>query len=331
MRDAQWSLLVHSICSFGDDGAVDKLDLRISSDVKLSPQFAFIMNQDLGKLSWGTRLYERHAKLSRLGWELNLNLNNKRDGHHKLEMLGVGKMKLSRILERVRKVFDVDPYSLEIMRVDLKADTGDFSVTWFHENARVKQKRYCEEYGHFHAEHKNFESLYLGKRPSVFRIYDRLRYMQIDYKRLKRRSTYGSEMPTFEEFSGYSKDVATLTRVERQYGSDHIPASISTLGKLRSNAAALTPFEPLQFLPGVISDESLNTLHGEQFLKGHAVLRLLEQHGYQEARKLLEQKTSRNALRLLDQIKNGMETTLANTPPDLDTIYREAVIRQLTS
>jgi hypothetical protein len=155
--------------------------------------------------------------------------------------------------------------------------------------------------------------------------------MQIAYERLKRHWTCGKEMPTFEEFSGHPENVATVTRVERQYGSDRIPASISTLGKLRTNAADLNPFEPLQFLTVMISDESVNTLHGEQFLKGQAVLRLLEKHGYQEARKLLQRKTSRNTLRLLDQIKNALENTIAITPPDLDTIYRNAVMAQLTS
>jgi hypothetical protein len=165
----------------------------------------------------------------------------------------------------------------------------------------------------------------------LFRIYDRLRHLQHEHAKLKRHWNKEEGMPTLEDFTGYPKQWTRVTRVERQYGSDRIPASISTVSKLRTNAADLHPFEPVQFLPVMISDESVDTLRGDQFLKGQAVLRLLEKHGYQEARKLLEQKTSRNTMRLLDQIKDGMEASFANKPPDLDTIYRRAVITQLTS
>src|SRR5580704_9021821 len=328
-NDAHWSLLGHSAGGLGDFGAIDKLDLRIPKAARLSEQLAFILSQDLGSMAFGTRLYQRRVELSHLGWALNLNLDNKKDGHHKLELLAVGKLKLTEIVQGIREVFEVDPLALEIMRVDAKVDTTDYSVTWFYENARVWQKRYSEEYGHFHAEHKTFESLYLGKRPSVFRIYDRLGYLRTTYLKLERALTNSQRAQTFEEFSGYGRDLATLTRVERQFGSDDIPASIETLCKLRTNAFELSPFKPMQFLARVISDESIDCLDGTQFLKAQALQRLLEKHGYQGARKILERKTSRNAMRLLDRIMNGMDTTFANTVPDLDAIYRDKVREQM--
>jgi hypothetical protein len=147
--DAHWSLLGRSDGGVADLGAIDNLDLRIPKAAKLSEQFAFILGQDLGSLAFGSRRYERRVELSRLGWGLNLNLDNKKDGHHKLELLGVGKLKLTQMVHGIREVFDVDPYALEIMRVDTKADTPDYSVTWFYENARVKQNATAKSMGIF--------------------------------------------------------------------------------------------------------------------------------------------------------------------------------------
>src|SRR5271169_6862433 len=143
MCDARWGLLERAQPAFElAIGAIDKLDLRIPRGSKMTREFATVTGQGLGRAAWSTRLYERRLELSPLGCELNLNLDSRRDGHHKLELLDVGKMRLSQIVRRIRQVFDVEPSLLEIMRVDVNADTSEFSVKWFHENGRVRQKRY---------------------------------------------------------------------------------------------------------------------------------------------------------------------------------------------
>ena len=78
-----------------------------------------------------------------------------------------------------------------IMRIDCAADIYGHSVEWFRQNARVTLKRYSSEHSRFVSEHAQVQTLYFGKRPNLFRIYDKIQQERIEYQRLYRKRNAG--------------------------------------------------------------------------------------------------------------------------------------------
>jgi hypothetical protein len=280
----------------------------------------------LGNLVRGTKYYSRVADLRCYGLRSILFMGQRRNLNHKLVIIGTGTMKLSEILSEVEEVFVIDPMRAEIMRVDFAVDVRDYSVEWFRRRVRVSRKRYTSEYDRFVSEHTNVETLYFGKRPNIFRIYDKTEEQRVDYRRLIRKAK--APIPTFQARYGHTEN-EILTRVERQYGAGRVPEQIATLRRLQENALRFNPFESLRFLPSTISEESVNQLTGDEFIKAHGVLRLVEQLGHHEARRLLDQKTGRNTGRLLAQISNSLSPDPKCVPPDLHKLFREGICKQL--
>ena len=60
------------------------------------------------------------------------------------------------------------------------------------------------------------ETVYFGKRPNCYRIYDKIAEFRYQFARLK--PDEGLEKPPFEELYGYPETGVILTRVERQIG-----------------------------------------------------------------------------------------------------------------
>jgi hypothetical protein len=323
-------------------GSIDKLDIRIPRGTMFttgierelrtghvnpsSNSHWVIPGSDIRE----TRYYGRIDDLRQYGLNSILCFGHRQTGNHKLEIVGAGMMTLPQIASEIHNVFDVDPRSTEIMRIDLAVDVRGYSVEWFRRRARVSHKRYSSEYGRFVSEHAQVQTLYFGKRPNIFRIYDKTEEQRIKYGRLNRRRNAEERLLTFEERYGHPEN-EILTRVERQYGAGRVPKQIATLGRLEEYGLLFNPFESLQFLPGTISEESLNQLNGDAFLKVHGFLRLVERHGYAEARRLLDQKTCRNTTRLLAAISNCTSPDPTCVPPDLHGLFREAMSRQLTT
>jgi hypothetical protein len=214
-----------------------------------------------------TKYYGRVEDLRHLGRSSILHFDCRWSGKHKLEIVGTGMMTVHEIASEINNVFDVDPRSAEIMRIDLAVDVRDYPVEWFRRRARVSHKRYSSEYGLFVSEHAQVQTLNFGKRPNMFRIYDKTEEQRIEYRRLNRRRNAEERLLTFEERYGHSED-EVLTRVERQYGAGRVPKQIATLRRLQENALRFNPFESLQFLPSTISEESVNQLTGDEFIKG---------------------------------------------------------------
>jgi hypothetical protein len=74
--------------------------------------------------------------------------------------------------------------------------------------------------------------LYFGKRPNIFRIYDKTEEQRVEYRRANRKRDAEKQMLTFEERYGHS-ETEILTRVKRQYGGGRVPKQIATLGRLQ--------------------------------------------------------------------------------------------------
>jgi len=315
-------------------GGIDKLDLRIPGGAELQPKFegflTYMSRCDPSGRVYATKLYEKRAEFGRHGCKWNVSLKNRRDGNHKLELIGVGSMTLKEMKQEISQVFDVDTDDLGILRIDVCADVVGYPVDWFYENARLRHKRNDRQWGQFQTEHRKLETLYFGQRPNLFRVYDRIGCLRDQYRRLKSRRDLNEKVPTFEELYGYPEEGVIITRTERQYGGGKIPAQIRTIHKLQENATRLNPFEPMQFLPFAMSDGSLNDLTGNDFIRAHGFLRLLENHGYQRTKQILDRKTGRNTGRLFTQLAKSVASDETNRPPDLDAIFQQAVSQQLT-
>lgn len=313
-------------------GPIDKLEIRIPGGTKLAgglKQEWDFSNNHVGRKSFcGTKYYCYVVNLAQYGMDSILHFCQRRDGNHKLQITDTGMKTLPQIFSEITKAFEVDPMSLEIMRIDLAVDVRGYRVEFFRRRVRVSHKRFSSEYGRFMLERTNVETLYFGKRPNVVRIYDKTAERRAEYQRLVRKAK--NPLPTFQARYGHLES-EILTRVERQYGGGRIPKQIATLRSLQENILRLNPFGSLQFLPGTISEESVNQLSGDAFIKGQGLLRLVERHGFSGMRRLLDKKTGRNTRRLLAQISNSISLDAACAPPDLNVLFLAGISEQLAS
>ena len=195
--------------------------------------------------------------------------------NHKVEIVDAGEKTVEQIAEIVLSLFDLDPFQLELMRVDLAADVEGAPVSWFQDHAYVNRKQYSSHIEKSQEMELQFvgmgtaiaQTIYAGKRPNLLRIYDKLgewsiqlRKVERDCKRFNQRLSemslteeqrhFGCRIaPTFKEYCrsrGYDYfPGAILTRIERQIGGGRLPEGMQTLGDLRF-AHEFDPFNQLR-------------------------------------------------------------------------------------
>ena len=187
-------------------GPVDKLDIRIPKGTMFSKELGRELRHSSGDLIRCTKYYGRVEDLRRYGLSSILYFDCRWSGNHKLEIVGTGMMTLPEIASEINNVFDVDPRSAEIMRIDLAVDVQGYPVEWFQRRARVSHKRYTSEYGRFVSEHAQVQTLYFGKRPNIFRIYDKTEEQRVDYRRLIRKAKTEEPTPTFQARYGHPEN-----------------------------------------------------------------------------------------------------------------------------
>jgi hypothetical protein len=193
---------------------------------------------------------------------------------HKVEIVDAGKKSVAQMAEIVAKLFDVDPFGLGLMRVDLAADVEGVPVQWFRDHAHVNRKQFSSRIEKSHELEVQFvgmgnaiaQTLYAGKRPNLVRIYNKLAEWFAQLSRLENQSKrfnkrmegiemspeqdyYGRRIPpTFREYcrmEGYQYQPGSiLTRIERQIGGGRIPPELATFNDLRY-AHELDPFAGL--------------------------------------------------------------------------------------
>jgi hypothetical protein len=309
-------------------GPIDKLDIRVPSGAKLVKGLEEMLRAGSGISRLGNKYYKGVMDLQRFGLRSVLHYGHRRNGNHKLQVVGTGMMSFLEILSEINRVFELDPLHAEVMRIDLAVDVPGYSVGWFRHNARVVRKQSTSEYGPWNSRRQRVETLYFGKGANIFCLYDKTAERLVEYRRLVKHGKEG--LPSFEALYGYSEH-EVVTRVERRYGGGRIPETIRTVGEVQTNALAINPYEPLRFLQIVVSDESVNRLSGIEFLKAQGFLRVVERHGLHEGMRLLDQKTCRNTHRLLTQFENLRVTDKHSTPPELDSLYKEAISHQVSN
>jgi hypothetical protein len=240
---------------------IDKVEVRIPRMAHFTREFREfypeIRNDPRLNPFRRSQHYESAGNLRKFGYDAILHMNCIRDrqGSHKLELLDTGRMGYAMMCHEIERVFDLDPRRLRLMRLDLAADVGGVPVAWFVRHARAQYKRFACDIGQVDAEtlqyarmgQQEVQTLYFGKKPNCFRVYDKIAEYHHQYARLARGSSDAAELPTFEEVYGYPERGLILTRVERQMGGGRIPKQVDTFGKLKA-AELFNPFDKLRFL-----------------------------------------------------------------------------------
>ncbi len=309
-------------------GAIDKLVIRIPKEAELVRGVASMLRASRDTSRNGNKYYRTVRDLQVFGLKSVLYFGQRKTGNHKMQIVGTGSMLFSEILSEIRCTFDLDPLQAVVMRIDLAVDVFGYPVEWFRHNTWIMWKRSGSEFGSWSSRRKQVETLYFGQGANVFCVYDKTAERRVEYRRVTRRPS-NKALPRFEDLYGHSEQ-EIVTRVERRYGPGKIPETIRTLAEGQKNATDLNPFESLRFLPITVSEESINQLRGDVFLRAQGLLRLTERHGLHDAKRLLDKKTCRNTNRLVAQFRKLIRSDRTLTPPDLNSAYKEATRQQLS-
>lgn len=243
--------------------------------------------------------YEYAGDLREYSHDVRLNLycRKQKTGNHKVEVLDVGTKSRSQILREVSAIFDVDPYTLGVMRVDLAVDVRAVPLSWFREAVRVSHKRWragmADSQSFNEMGNRDIQTLYYGKRPNLFRIYDKMAEYRSAYRALQ-RSFKGKPIPSFESIYGVPDDESILTRVERQIGG-RVLAQLATLKDVIEGAANFNPFAAFKIASQVAVPLSDSTLPFETLCTANYLRDMASREGMQAIGPFFNQKTNGNS------------------------------------
>lgn len=111
---------------------------------------------------------------------LHLECEMTKDRMHKLEILEAGKKTYSEMIEIGSRIFQGEPESWGLLRVDLTADIEGVPVQWFKDHTYVTSKQTTREIGtikpipYMAIRKGRAETLYAGVKPNQHRIYDKV-------------------------------------------------------------------------------------------------------------------------------------------------------------
>ena len=319
---------------------IDKLDLRIPYGSSLrAPVEAYIRWEPSETYSSRVRPtlhYAGKADLRPIGIDAILHIQCKhgtRDS--KLELLDADKKHYSKFVSLIDDVAEVNPDELGIMRIDLTADVRDITVPWLKSHIRFKFKRTANEYGQLLyglVGHGEVETILAGSRPNVFRVYNKTKERQFQFRRMQRKVSEDAEPLEFEKEFG-QKETDILTRTERQCGGSRIPPELATFGFLQ-NAPNFNPFSSLEIITSGQSTLPLpEECDGLEYYTGLGMHIEAQQSGMQEFRKKLNKQTKGNAARTLERYGRFFPDG-AEAPTTVEQIienFRQSTIEQLSA
>lgn len=324
---------------------IDKVDVRIPAGTQFSTEFARlypeIRNDPRVNPFRSTRYYDSVGDLRRFGYDAVLHMGCALDkkGNHKLELIDTGRMTYGQMAHEIQRIFDTNPRRLEMMRVDLAADVQDVPVSWFAGHVRARWKRFAADLGKIGEDpemeycrmgKQTVETLYFGKRPNCFRIYDKIAEFKHQYAQLTRRASDAAELPSFADAYGYPASGITLTRVERQIGGSRVPTEIDTFGKLK-RAPEFNPFDKLEFLaPGKV-EPSIEKYDVEAWLKGKGLRQLIDTEGMHRARAFLNAHSGGHASRYFQTYREFLPADTGIDARRLFAVYQQSVAKQLAA
>jgi hypothetical protein len=321
---------------------IDKLELAVPQFTDFKPAILQVMREiDWERGSSRVRRSPHYAGILDLhpfGTDAFLHAYNKhrtpRD--HKLELLDTGKKTYSELAQQIESVFDVNPDGLRVMRIDLCADVYGTHVSWFQPRARIKYKRFAREIGELKYEQmgeRSIQTLVAGKRPNVFRFYDKTAECMVDFKKRSRKVSKDAEPLDFQTEYGFSPETV-LTRVERQIGGGKIPSQLSTFGTVVREAPEFNPFAPIE----IVGSSSHSTPGFEEcewieWVVGTRLNELRQEWGMQQLRIVMNRRTKGNSARLLERYSRFFpdDDEIQMTTERLQAIYRDSVVKQLSA
>jgi len=286
---------------------IDKLDVRIPCDTPFHPDFgklyADLRYEPEKDPFHETRHYLRVADLRPYGYDVALHLGCKHGKHanHKLELFDTGVMPYSRIINEIERVFEMDARKAEVMRIDLATDVEEIPVRWFQPRVKATHKQCIANFGSAQLVEMGkggIQTLYFGKRPNLFRIYDKHAEYKHQYAQILRKLGKDSEAPKFEDLFHVPENGTVITRVERQIGG-RIPPELATVGDL-VNLPNYRPFEPLKIVIG-------------------------------SALRFIAHTSKRNTKWVLEKFADFLPSDEEYGTPNLDTYFYHSVSRQLAA
>jgi len=334
---------------------IDKVELRVPGFTAYSPQFSKlyqeIRNDPNGPFR-PTAHYLASADLRSYGYPAVLHTHNIHDkqGNHKLELIETGRLKYTQMRQEIQRIFDTESGPLELMRVDLAADVPGVPVSWFKQNVLGQYKRWTADIGTLDTSDAQVSSMgktgvetfYLGKRPNVIRMYNKIAERWQEYSRRKKRALFEAKkqarggplnfsFPAFEALFGYPEEGLILTRVERQIAAGRVPKVLATFGHL-GRAADLDPFERLVFLNGGKPEPNPDHYDFATFAQGMYIRQLIQDEGIHRAKQFLNRHSMRNANRMLRRFRDFIPDDAGRvTQKMLVNKYRDSVSKQLAA
>jgi hypothetical protein len=289
----------------------------------------------------GTGRYEWVTDLRPVGVDALLHYSLKRienaphEGEHKLELLDSGKRGYSELVSQVEQAVEGAIDDLEIMRVDLCADMLEVPVEWFLNRIRVKFKRVAHEVGLLKYQRvgkAGIQTISAGKRPNIVRIYDKVAEYQDQLRKLKRKRSAEADELTLSRKFGVS-ELATITRIERQFGGGRIPREINCFGRLH-HLPDFNPFTNLEILNG--TDANAPTLREcgmDTWLAGTKLRQVQREMGEQQFRRWLSANSAGNAARYRKRYSAFLspEPDCRVTTQTVFETYRESILKQLAA
>jgi hypothetical protein len=316
---------------------IDKVEVRVPRHTPFTRAFASLMRDITGSKDdpfRPSRHYQRAGDLRIFDYSAILHTGCLHgDGNHKLELIDAGQMSYAGMVNEAERIFDTDSRRLGVMRVDLAADVQGVPVSWFLEYARARWKRWVSDIGPLEVSRMGnggVQTLYFGKRPNCYRIYDKIAELRHQYHRL-RRGEDRDAFPPFEEIYGYPESGLTLTRVERQIAAGRVPEQIGTFGKLR-DLPSYNPFDKLEL--AVACPTALPQVQDcgvETFLAGMELRRRIEAEGIHRTRQWLNRCGARHAARLLEKFRDFIPNNGGLDATKLFEIYQDSVSRQIAA
>jgi len=170
----------------------------------------------------------------------------------------------------------------------------------------------------------------LGKRPNLYRIYDKNAQREDEYRQFLRNANREAEIPSFQEIYGCSLN-SILTRVERQIVGSRVPPQLDTVKKLRF-ASSFDPFERLKFVCGSEQEPRPSNYRSDVFQRGLQVRHNILEQGLQRTRYMLNEQSKGNADRILSTLAHFIPAGgYRITSEELYARYQESVRRQLSA
>lgn len=208
--------------------------------------------------------------------------------------------------------------AFRVQRIDFAADVFGVPVEWFKRHCQVKRKRKTQSYEVCRSETSKgaVTSVVFGKRPDLYRIYDRVA------EKLAR----GAELlyPGVE----LGAPAPIITRVERQCSGRSIPKAVGSLGALFENAAEIEPFPGLVCRKAEGARISHEDWAPQMWLMSLGLATAVRELGEAIVRARLNRRG--NAARIFDRYSGLLRADSPGvTAQQLREVYRRSTVRQL--